>query len=135
MQRGESPMTRATLEHVNVTVSDPKKTADMLCGLFNWQIRWSGASVNDGKTIHVGSDGSYIALYSPKRVTNDTGSSYVNLGGLNHIAVVVKDLDAVEERVKAAGFTPENHGDYEPGRRFYFHDHDNIEYEVVAYDD
>lgn len=24
-------------------------------------------------------------------------------------------------------------GDYEPGRRFYFHDHDDIEYEVVAY--
>ena len=128
-------MSRAILEHVNVTVSDPAKTADMLCDLFNWQIRWSGDSINGGKTIHVGSAGSYVALYSPEGETSVTGSSYENLGGLNHIAVVVKDLDDVEARVKAAGFTPGNHGDYEPGRRFYFHDLDNIEYEVVCYDD
>ncbi|MCK4861287.1 MAG: VOC family protein [Rhodobacteraceae bacterium] len=128
-------MSRAILEHVNVTVSDPAKTADMLCDLFNWQIRWSGDSINGGKTIHVGSAGSYVALYSPEGGTSVTGSSYENLGGLNHIAVVVKDLDDVEARVKAAGFTPGKHGDYEPGRRFYFHDLDNIEYEVVCYDD
>ena len=128
-------MNSAILEHVNVTVSDPEKTADMLRDLFNWQIRWSGDSINGGKTIHVGSEGSYVALYSPEGETSNTGSSYENLGGLNHIAVVVKDLDDVEARVKEAGFTPGNHGDYEPGRRFYFHDHDNIEYEVVAYDD
>jgi len=47
----------------------------------------------------------------------------------------VKDLDDVEARVKKAGFTPVNHANYEPGRRFYLHDHDSIEYEVVAYDD
>ena len=107
----------------------------MLCDLFDWQIRWSGDSINGGKTIHVGSEGSYVALYSPKEATNATGSSYENLGGLNHIAIVVKDLDDVEARVKKAGFTPVNHANYEPGRRFYFHDHDSIEYEIVAYDE
>lgn len=127
-------MNGAVLEHVNVTVSDPDKTAEMLCDLFNWEIRWSGDSINGGKTIHVGSEGSYVALYSPKSTANDTSSSYENLGGLNHIAVVLKDLDDVEKRVKAAGFTTGNHGSYEPGRRFYFHDHDNIQYEVVSYD-
>ena len=35
--------------------------------------------------------------------------------------------------VVEAGFKPINHADYEPGRRFYFHDHDGIEYEVVSY--
>jgi hypothetical protein len=35
--------------------------------------------------------------------------------------------------VKAAGYTPFNHGDYEPGRRFYFDGPDNIEIEVVSY--
>ena len=128
-------MNSAVLEHVNVTVSDPVKTAALLCELFDWQIRWSGDSINGGKTIHVGSHGSYVALYSPRGDTSDTGSSYENLGGLNHIAVVVKDLDAVEKRVKSAGFTPGNHGNYEPGRRFYFRDRDNIEYEVVSYED
>ncbi|OUS07610.1 glyoxalase [Rhodobacterales bacterium 52_120_T64] len=128
-------MNSAILEHVNVTVSDPEKTADMLCDLFNWQIRWSGDSINGGRTIHVGAEGSYVALYSPKDAVGASGSSYENLGGLNHIAVVVKDLEDVESRVKTAGFSPVNHADYEPGRRFYFRDHDNIEYEVVAYDE
>ena len=128
-------MNSAILEHVNVTVSDPEKTAKMLCSLFKWEIRWRGDSINGGKTIHVGLKGSYVALYSPKGATSATGSSYKNLGGLNHIAVVVKDLEEVEARVKAAGFTPGNHGNHESERRFYFHDHDNIEYKVVAYDD
>jgi glyoxylase I family protein len=52
---------------------------------------------------------------------------------LNHIGVEVDDLDATEARVIAAGLTPFNHGDYEPGRRFYFFDPDGIEYEVVSY--
>ena len=33
----------------------------------------------------------------------------------------------------AAGLVPFNHGDYEPGRRFYFMDPDGIEYEIVSY--
>ena len=33
----------------------------------------------------------------------------------------------------AAGLTAFNHGDYHPGRRFYFLDPDGIEYEVVSY--
>ena len=56
------------------------------------------------------------------------------MGGLNHIAVTVDDLDQTEAAIKAHGFETGNHGDYEPGRRFYFHDGDGIEYEVVKYD-
>jgi hypothetical protein len=52
---------------------------------------------------------------------------------LNHIGVVVADLDLVEAQVRKAGFTPQSHADYAPGRRFYFKDHDEIEYEVVQY--
>ncbi|MEO1778641.1 MAG: VOC family protein, partial [Pseudomonadota bacterium] len=60
--------------------------------------------------------------------------TYKTVGGLNHLAVVTDDIDAMETAVTALGFTAGNHGDYEPGRRFYFHDGDNIEYEVVQYD-
>ena len=48
--------------------------------------------------------------------------------------MVIDDIDAMEKAVIDHGFTPVNHGDYEPGRRFYFHDHDDIEYEVVSYE-
>ena len=36
--------------------------------------------------------------------------------------------------VKDAGFEPHSHGDYEPGKRFYFDDENGIEFEVVSYD-
>jgi catechol 2,3-dioxygenase-like lactoylglutathione lyase family enzyme len=61
-------------------------------------------------------------------------NTYTQVGGLNHIAVVVEDIDATEAAVIAHGFKTGNHADYEPGRRFYFHDDDDIEYEVVQYD-
>lgn len=126
-------MTVASLEHVNVTVSDPDRTAATLCDLFGWHVRWQGESTMGGRTVHVGKDDAYLALYSPDRTVSGDPSSYVKRGGLNHIGVTVDDLDGTEKRVIAAGFEPHNHGDYEPGRRFYFDDHDGIEFEVVSY--
>ena len=125
------------LEHVNVTVPDTQKTAKRLSDLFGWHIRWEGAAVNGGYTVHVGTDDSYVALYTgPGGSANQTPetNSYLQRGGLNHIGVVVDDLDAIEAKVKALGFTPHSHADYEPGMRFYFIDDDGIEYEVIAYD-
>ena len=129
----EASTKTARLEHVNITASDPMRTAQMLCDLFGWHIRWEGESMGSGRSIHVGTGDQYIAIYNPGKVTASEESSYVVAGGLNHIALVVDDLDDAEARVRAAGFTPGSFGDYEPGRRFYFHDLDNIAYEIVSY--
>lgn len=127
-------MSQAILEHTNLTVSNAQKTAALLGELFGWKIRWEGASIHDGYSIHVGGDNSYLALYQPKQTLPHSKDNYERVNGLNHIAVVVDDLDTTEERVKQAGLIPGSHADYEPGRRFYFHDHDGIEFEVVEYD-
>ncbi len=126
-------MVAGILEHANFSVSDPQKTADMLCAIFDWRIRWSGASIHDGHTIHVGGQDSYLAIYAQAEMRKAAPNDYQTVGAMNHIGVVVDDLDAVEARVVAAGFQTTNHGDYEPGRRFYFHYHDGIEFEVVSY--
>ena len=126
-------METVALEHINVTVTDPQKTSAMLCSLFDWQVRWQGSSLGDGQSIHVGSDDQYLAIYSHDGVKKSGASSYANSGGLNHIGVVVNDLDAMEKRVLDAGFETTNHADYEPGKRFYFRDHDNIEFEIISY--
>ena len=110
-----------------------ERTAAVLCELFGWHVRWEGESLMGGRTVHVGRDNSYLALYTPDNTKSRNGSSYSRLGGLNHIGVVVDDLDATEQRILAAGYKTHNHDDYEPGRRFYFNDHDNIEFEVVHY--
>ena len=126
----------AQLEHVNITVSDPQKTAAMLSDLFGWHTRWEGAAINGGFTVHVGSDDTYIALYTgPGGAAHQTpaDNSYLQKAGFNHVGIIVDDLDALEAKVKAKGFTSHSHADYEPGRRFYFIDGDGVEYEVISY--
>ncbi|MEW2913035.1 MULTISPECIES: VOC family protein [unclassified Leisingera] len=124
----------AVLEHANITVADPNGTAAWMEKVFGWHVRWEGEAKNGGYTVHVGEENSYLALYTPRTAAAKAPESYGIIGGLNHVAVIVEDLDATEAAVKAAGFTPMNHGDYEPGRRFYFHDENGIEYEAVQYD-
>ncbi|MBO6892309.1 MAG: VOC family protein [Roseibium sp.] len=129
-------MSTAFLEHVNVTVSDPAATAKRLENWFGWKVRWKGDAKGGGTTYHIGNETSYVAAYSPpKQTTPVRDESYSHHGGLNHIAVVVDDLDATEELIKADGYRTHNHGDYEPGRRFYFDDDDGIEFEIVSYQD
>ena len=121
------------LEHVNITVPEPKTSAAVLCDIFGWHIRWEGAAKDNGYTVHVGDDESYLALYAPAKVLTPMGNTYGQVAGLNHVGVMVEDITATEAKVKAAGFVPHSHGDYEPGLRFYFDGPDGIEFEVVQY--
>ena len=123
----------AQLEHINITVSDNRATAQMLEELFGWHIRWQGEAKAGGHSIHIGSDDQYLAIYTPPKTIEAHHATYLQKGGLNHVGVTVDDLDAVEKKVKAHGLSPNNHADYAPGRRFYFDDPDGIEWEVVSY--
>ena len=125
----------ARLEHVNFTVPDPDKTAAWLCDLLGWHVRWRGEAINGGYTVHVGSDDQYLAIYTgpggaPQAPTH---TSYSQIGGFNHVGIVVDDLDELRDRVVAFGYQPSETHDYEPGRRFYFRDENNVEYEMVSY--
>ena len=122
----------ARLEHVNITVSDADRSAALLERLFGWRVRWAGPAMAGGRTIHVGTDEQYLALYTLKD-SDRAPLAWPKGAPLNHVAVAVDDLDAVERRVVEAGLTPINYADYEPGRRFYFFDADGIEFEVVSY--
>ena len=127
-------MSAPFLEHVNFTVSDPTATAKRLVNWFGWEVRWMGEAKAGGTTYHVGNESSYVAVYSPPKPTEPLrDETYAHHGGLNHIGIVVDDLDATEAKIKADGYRTFNHGDYEPGRRFYFIDDDDIEFEVVSY--
>ena len=122
-------MPQGFLEHANITVSDPDRSSALLQQLCGWHERWRGPSQLGGWTIHVGTERDYIALY-----TNEgRGGPYPKGAPLNHLGLVVDDLDAAEAIVLAAGLVPFSHGDYEPGKRFYFFDWDGIEFEMVSY--
>ncbi|MAP94669.1 MAG: glyoxalase [Ponticaulis sp.] len=126
-------MTQATLEHINFTATDPMKTAERLCRIFDWKIRWFGPSLNGGSSVHVGTDDLYLAIYAPKEDVNDQPESFLTRGGLNHVGILVDNLAAAEERIIKEGYVTHSHQTYEPGSRFYFHNEDGIEFEVLSY--
>jgi len=125
-------MSTPRIEHVNVTVSNPERAARLMEQLFDWQVRWQGPARDGGRTIHIGSDEHYIALYTGRDAAY-TAEDFAKGKPLNHIGIEVDDIAATEARVVAGGLQPFNHGSYEPGRRFYFLDPDGIEYEVISY--
>lgn len=125
-------MTHPVIEHVNLTVSNPERSARLMEALFGWHERWRGPARDGGFTIHVGSDRAYMAFYTGANGLH-ADVHYAKGELLNHVGIEVDDLEEAEKRVVAAGLEPFNHGDYAPGRRFYFLDPDGIEFEVVSY--
>ena len=123
-------MPKGRLEHANISVTDPDRSAALLIDLLGWHQRWQGPSLMGGRTIHVGSEDAYVALYTSAHVTG----AYEKGNPLNHLAFVVDDLAGAEAVVTRHGLEPFGHDDYDPGRRFYFFDWDGIEFEVVNYD-
>lgn len=121
------------LEHVNVTVTDPKSVAGVLTELFGWTVRWEGEAMNKGYTVHVGEKDTYLALYTPNASLTEAGDPHGVQSGLNHIGIVVDDIDEIEKKVISLGYKPHMHADYEPGVRFYFDGPEGIEIEVVSY--
>jgi len=126
-------MSEPFLEHVNVTVSNPERTANFLCEIFDWKIRWHGNAIDNGITYHVGTDKHYIALYTHNTSLKPDRISYATVTGLNHIGIVVDNLEKAETKILAKGYKTFSHADYEPGRRFYFRDDDDIEFEIISY--
>ena len=57
--------------------------------------------------------------------------AYAQRGGLNHVGLVCDDLSSTEDRVPKY-FEIYSHADYDPGKRFYFHDDDGTKYEMVC---
>ncbi|AQR72602.1 VOC family protein [Sphingomonas sp. LM7] len=124
-------MPQPYIEHVNLTVSDPERMAGLLDQLFDWHVRWQGPARDGGRVIHVGDERTYLAVYTPA-ISLDP-DVFAKGRPLNHVGILVDDLDDIERRVVAAGLEPFNHADYDPGRRFYFLDYDGTEFEIVSY--
>ncbi len=124
---------KADLEHVNLTVTDPNATAGWMETVFGWRIRWQGPIDRGAYAVHVGTDQRYIALFSVQDSPTQAAPRYRTPGAMNHLAVVVPDLEATEDAIRSVGFAPHHHAEYAPGRRLYFIDDQNIEYEVVSY--
>jgi catechol 2,3-dioxygenase-like lactoylglutathione lyase family enzyme len=122
------------LEHANLTVSDLERSIAFFRAALGFEVRWRGTTSDPTQeAAHVGPPGEafYLSLFeaeTPGRARYDYSAP-----GLNHVGLVVEDLDAARKRVEASGAEVHLAADYDPGRRFYFLDPDGIEFELVQY--
>ena len=121
-------MPKGTLEHVNISVSDPERMADLLGRLAGWRRRWEGPSLLGGRTIHCGDDNAYVALYHHPEISGPFAKGLP----LQHVALVVDDLDAAQERLRshAVEYRYEDHGN---ALSLYFDDPDGHVVELTTY--
>lgn len=128
--------TTAYLEHANLTVRDlDASTRFLLTALPDWQVRGGGAMDWFGKPIHwrhVGSAQHYLALQDGADSAPPAWQSHA--GGMKHLGLVVPDLDAVVQRLAAAGHAIDHPGGTHPHRRsVYYTPDDLVQIEFVQY--
>lgn len=92
-------------------------------------------SVRDGlRWMHIGTDDTYIALNETNAEDSGIKEPYDSKPGVNHLGYEVDDVDALQGRLAAAGFTDSTYPNSHPHRkRVYFHDADGNDWEFVQY--
>jgi catechol 2,3-dioxygenase-like lactoylglutathione lyase family enzyme len=122
------------MEHANLHVRHFDDAVRFLTTAFpDFKVR--SESVTEGlRGMHIGTDETYIAL-SETHVERDAGKEpYDGKPGVNHLGYEVDDVDALRERLTAAGFRDSTYPNSHPHRkRVYFNDADGNDWEFVQY--
>lgn len=125
------------LEHANISVPDIDEAIAFIQTIApDFKIRKDDSSGDDPpRWVHIGTDDSYIALQAvdPKHNPQERHRAYINYG-INHLAFVVDDFDAVKARLEAKSYRGGLAPEQSPYRkRAYYFDNAGFEYEIVEY--
>ena len=129
-------MNPSRLEHLNVTLTDLDRATRALQAIVpEWTVRGAGTwEDDDGRTHpwrHVGDDFQYLSLYQ-----TPAGRTLRAAGAFNHMALVVDDLGAALERLRAIGIPLDHIGGSTEHRRsaYVVIEPERLQIELVAYD-
>ena len=123
------------IEHANITVPDIDASIKFLqCIHPDIRVRHDAVSDKGYRWAHVGTDDFYIALQRPNgNISKSLQDTYVDFG-INHLAWVVADIEAVEQRLiqnKYRQGIPGEHSEYR--KRIYYFDTSGFEWEIIQY--
>ena len=123
------------LEHANVHVREIDAIVKFLAtALPDFRIRHDGTDEDARRWVHVGNDDTYIALYEATAEPAEPWVPYAGRPGVNHLGYAVDDVEAVRQRLAAAGYVETTVGNDHPyRRRVYFNDPEGNDWEFVEY--
>lgn len=130
------------LEHINLRVPSIAKTQAFLGAAFpDFRERGSGYGDYYGYWSHFGNDDTYVALLQGDRPGDEPPDripdyEYQQKYRLMHLAYVVKSVDELMERLRRAGYEPDDVSSLNSHpwrRRVYYLDDNGIEYEFIEY--
>ncbi|WP_241836728.1 VOC family protein [Salinivibrio sp. IB574] len=126
-----------TIEHVNITVVDMDAALAFLAvAVPDFKIRQDAQSPKGYRWVHVGNEHCYFALQEPNPSSEPSiqpRSAYKSQG-VNHIGLIIDDIDTIRERLLEKGYQPNGSMAHETHRkRMYFYDKAGFEWELVAY--
>ena len=124
------------IEHVNITVPNIDAAVNLLkIAASDFEIRKDEIAINGYRWLHIGNKEHYFALQeahvgsTPKK----KHQTYINYG-INHMALVVDNVEKIENELIKAGY---NRGIGTPNEKFrkraYFYDNAGFEWEFVEY--
>jgi catechol 2,3-dioxygenase-like lactoylglutathione lyase family enzyme len=125
----------ARLEHANLSVRDVDAMIHFLQTAFpEFRIRHDTTGTDGKRWVHVGTDETYFALNPATADPQQPWAPYEGKPGVNHLGCEVDDVDALRERLHAAGYKDSTVPNAHPHRkRVYFYDPEGNDWEFVQY--
>ncbi len=123
------------LEHANLCVRDIDGMAAFLSTAFpEFSVRGQGKTIFGSRWMHIGTAETYIALQQSSAEPAEEWVPYSQKPGTNHLGYEVDDVEALRERLRAAGYQDSTVPNSHPHRRrVYFHDPEGNDWEFVEY--
>lgn len=123
------------LEHANLQVRDVDGMVEFLRTAFpDFQVRHDSGAADPERWVHVGNEEFYLALNLATQRGGALRQPYSGSPGFNHLGFVVDDVEALRERLLAAGYGESTVPNAHPARkRVYFNDHEGNDWEFVEY--
>jgi len=122
------------LEHANFFVRDIDGMIRFLQTAFpEFRVRGEGIC-NGCRWVHVGTDETYLSLNQAHAEPKERWIPYRGLPGVNHLGYEVDNVEALCQRMKAAGYKESTPPNVHPHRkRRYFYDAEGNDWEFVQY--
>jgi len=123
------------LEHANIQVKDVDSIIDFLSAAFpSFHVRHDSGQQDSERWVHFGDEHVYLSINKATQSAAEDWRPYCGKPGLNHLGFVVEDVNALRQRLLAAGYIETTVANEHPARkRIYFNDPEGNDWEFLQY--